>query len=133
MSSLSKTATSGFIEAVFSTGPITIGDLGEDLEFASDDELQPLEEWCGNAFEDSIERAVELGIGLKEIGRIAEDVAVKLAVQRENGSLQAAARRLGVTDRALQLRRAQQRTSEVVPALDRTVERARERADERAS
>lgn len=99
-------------------GAITIGDLGDDLVLDHATLSHVDEQWCGHAFEDSIERAVELGIGLKEIGRIAEDVAVKLAVQREHGSLQAAARRLGVTDRALQLRRAQQRTSEVVPAPD---------------
>lgn len=100
------------------SGPITIGDLGDDLVFDHATLPHVEEQWCGHAFEDSIERAVELGVGLKEIGRIAEDVAVKLAVQREHGSLQAAAKRLGVTDRALQLRRAQQRTSEIVPAAD---------------
>jgi hypothetical protein len=47
-----------------------------------------------------------MGVGLKDIGRMAEDIAVRFAVTSENGSLQNAARRLGVTDRALQLRRA---------------------------
>jgi hypothetical protein len=49
------------------------------------------------------------GAGLKEIGRAAEDCAIRCATQAEDGSLQRAARRLGVTDRALQIRRANHR------------------------
>jgi len=82
-------------------GPITFGDLGRD--HACDAPSGP---WCDNGFQRSISKAVAMGIGLKEIGRIAEDLAVQLAISAENGSLQNAARRLGVTDRALQLRRA---------------------------
>jgi hypothetical protein len=52
-----------------------------------------------------------LGLGLRDIGLAATDCAVRLAMAREDGSVQRAARRLGVTDRALQLRRAQQRPS----------------------
>ncbi len=85
-------------------GPITIGSLGSDL-IRDDAE----DAWCDQAFMRSIAKAVAMGIGLKEIGRIAEDVAVRLAIHSENGSLQHAARRLGVTDRALQLRRASSR------------------------
>jgi len=89
-------------------GPITIGDLGGDLldREAGDDA------WCDQSFQRSIGKAVAMGVGLKEIGRIAEDIAVRLAVHSENGSLQHAARRLGVTDRALQLRRASSRAAE---------------------
>jgi transcriptional regulator with GAF, ATPase, and Fis domain len=82
-------------------GPITFGDLGRD--HACDAPSGP---WCDNGFQRSIGKAVAMGVGLKEIGRIAEDLAVQLAISAENGSLQNAARRLGVTDRALQLRRA---------------------------
>jgi len=57
-------------------------------------------------FDHSIGRALAQGVPLKEIGRAAEDAAVHLAVGSEGGNLQRAARRLGVTDRALQLRRA---------------------------
>ena len=56
-----------------------------------------------------------MGVGLKEIGRIAEDLAVQLAISAENGSLQNAARRLGVTDRALQMRRASARGTGAPP------------------
>ncbi|MET0527787.1 MAG: hypothetical protein ABW003_05475, partial [Microvirga sp.] len=53
-----------------------------------------------------------MGAGLKEIGRAAEDCAIRCATGFENGSLRRAAQRLGVTDRALQLRRAQTRNGE---------------------
>ena len=60
-------------------------------------------------FKRPIQRAVLLGAALKEIGRAAEDVAIRYATDEEDGNLQRAASRLGVTDRALQLRRANQR------------------------
>jgi transcriptional regulator with GAF, ATPase, and Fis domain len=62
--------------------------------------------WMDGHFEGPIKRAVHLGAGLKEIGRAAEDVAIRCVTDEEAGNLQRAARRLGVTDRALQLRRA---------------------------
>jgi transcriptional regulator with GAF, ATPase, and Fis domain len=62
--------------------------------------------WLDYHFERPIKRAVLLGAGLKEIGRAAEDVAIRCVTDEESGNLQRAARRLGVTDRALQLRRA---------------------------
>jgi transcriptional regulator with GAF, ATPase, and Fis domain len=62
--------------------------------------------WLGPHFEGPIQRAVCLGAGLKEIGRAAEEVAIRFVTAEEEGNLQRAARRLGVTDRALQLRRA---------------------------
>jgi len=86
-------------------GPITLGDLGPD-EAPSRAEA---EVWCEGAFAQAIARAIALGVGLREIRRIAEETAVRLAVGGEAGNLQNAARLLGVTDRALQLRRASQR------------------------
>jgi transcriptional regulator with PAS, ATPase and Fis domain len=47
-----------------------------------------------------------MGASLKEIGNAAEDTAVRIAVRAEDGNLQRAAQKLGVTDRALQMRRA---------------------------
>ncbi len=64
---------------------------------------------CNAAFETAIRRAVVLGVGLKDIGRAAEDCAIRCAVAAENGSIKHAAHRLGVTDRALQMRRVQLR------------------------
>lgn len=65
--------------------------------------------WLDLQFEQVIKRAVLFGVGLKEIGRAAEDIAIRIATEDEEGNLQRAARRLGVTDRALQLRRANRR------------------------
>ena len=66
--------------------------------------------WLDCSFERPIQRAVLLGAALKEIGRAAEDVAVRYATDEEEGNLHRAASRLGVTDRALQLRRAKATT-----------------------
>ncbi|TMQ12519.1 MAG: sigma-54-dependent Fis family transcriptional regulator, partial [Deltaproteobacteria bacterium] len=83
-------------------GPITIGDVPRDA-LPGDDQA---DDWQDAAFDVSITRALVRGVGLKEIGRAACDTAIRLAVASEQGNLQRAARRLGVTDRALQLRRA---------------------------
>jgi len=69
--------------------------------------------WLDRHFERPIHRAVLLGAALKDIGRAAEDVAIRYATDEEGGNLQRAAHRLGVTDRALQLRRANQRQNGV--------------------
>jgi hypothetical protein len=65
--------------------------------------------WPDRNFEAAIRHAVELGISLKEIARIATELATYVAIDQEGGSLQRAATRLGVTDRALQIRRANRR------------------------
>jgi len=65
--------------------------------------------WLDAYFERQIQRAVLLGAGLKEISRAAEDIAIRFATEEEAGNIQRAACRLGVTDRTLQLRRANQR------------------------
>ena len=84
-------------------GPITAGDIPEA-------ERPPVDagpvSWCGEAFDQAIAHALSRGVPLKEVGRVAEERAVRLAVSSEGGNLQRAARRLGVTDRALQMRRA---------------------------
>jgi len=85
-------------------GPITAGDL-------------PTEEWPVIArsthdawpdedFEASIRKGLAGGAELRKISQAASDVAIKLTVQSEQGNLQRAAKRLGITDRALQLRKA---------------------------
>ncbi|MGR0481518.1 MAG: hypothetical protein ACTFAL_08995 [Candidatus Electronema sp. V4] len=60
-------------------------------------------------FEQVIRRALAAGKGLKEIGQTAEEMAVRIAVEDAGGSLHKAAQILGVTDRALQLRRAKEK------------------------
>jgi transcriptional regulator with GAF, ATPase, and Fis domain len=58
-------------------------------------------------FDDAIVQALQSGCNLREIARQATETAIRLALASENGNLQRAAKRLGVTDRALQMRRAQ--------------------------
>jgi len=83
-------------------GPITVGDIPEEDRPAADEgpRIWSLE----------LERAISLalvnGVELKELNRVATETAIRIAVSEEQGSLQRAARRLGVTDRALQMRRA---------------------------
>jgi transcriptional regulator with GAF, ATPase, and Fis domain len=89
-------------------GPITIGDLPEEDWPPVD---SPEFDWRDGSFDRIIRRALALGIPLKAIGRAVEERAVEIAVSEEDGNLQRAARRLGVTDRALQLRRAMGRGS----------------------
>jgi transcriptional regulator with GAF, ATPase, and Fis domain len=67
-------------------------------------------EWLDAQFEHAIRRAVLFGGTLKDISRAAEDTAIRFVTSEEGGNLQRAARRLGVTDRALQLRRANQQS-----------------------
>ena len=87
-------------------GPITVGDLPEaEWPAVSVDE----ENWRGVALDTSIRRAVAQGVGLKEIGRLATETAIRIALDDEEGNLQRAAQKLGVTDRALQMRKAASR------------------------
>ena len=57
-------------------------------------------------FLDAIRQSLAHGAGLKDIGRAATSVAIRIAVEQEGGNLRRAAERLGITDRALQMRRA---------------------------
>lgn len=85
-------------------GPITVGDIPEEERPAADFECAAS---CDALFEQAIRRALSLGVRLKEITSRASDAAIRIAVGDENGNLQRAAQRLGVTDRALQMRRAE--------------------------
>lgn len=85
-------------------GPITVGDIPEE-ERPKEDSGRA--EWCDALFEQAARRALSLGVKLKEITSKASDAAIRIAVGDEDGNLQRAAQRLGVTDRALQLRRAE--------------------------
>lgn len=86
------------------SGPITVGCVPEeDRPCSADHDARSV---CDIDCERWVRRAVALGIGLKEIGRTAENLAVNVAVSDADGNLQQAAETLKVTDRALQLRRA---------------------------
>jgi transcriptional regulator with GAF, ATPase, and Fis domain len=82
-------------------GPISMGDIPEDE--------RPVEGRADStevALELSIRMAMARGVGLKDIGRMVTNAAIRIAVTESDGNLQQAAQRLGVTDRALQMRRA---------------------------
>jgi len=87
-------------------GPITPGDIPPQERSRA---TAGKGAWRDATFERCIRLAVTMGAGLKEIGRVAEDTAVNIAIADHAGNLQRAASSLGVTDRALQLRRASQR------------------------
>ena len=84
-------------------GPITAGDLppGERPLAAAD----MRSDWRAH-LQGAIRRALSGGVSLRDIGSGASEAAIETALADEDGNLQRAAKRLGVTDRALQLRRA---------------------------
>jgi transcriptional regulator with GAF, ATPase, and Fis domain len=82
-------------------GTITVGDIPADERPRA--AVVPID-WRDDGFTEGIRRALAMGVKLKDIGRAAEDVAINMAM-RESKSVRGAAHRLGVTDRALQLRR----------------------------
>jgi transcriptional regulator with GAF, ATPase, and Fis domain len=84
-------------------GPVTLGDVPED-EWPQSDAVPG--RWPDAAMQSAVARAVELGMGLKEITQTVSDLAMQAALAREANNVQRAARRLGVTDRTVQLRRA---------------------------
>ncbi|MES1241871.1 MAG: sigma 54-interacting transcriptional regulator [Acidobacteriota bacterium] len=91
------------------TGPITVGDVPH--------EERPESSCPGFAarpdgFEGAVRLALARRLGLKEIGNLAAETAIRLALEEEKGSLRRAAERLGVTDRALQMRRAARKQAE---------------------
>jgi transcriptional regulator with GAF, ATPase, and Fis domain len=84
-------------------GPVTVGDIPEDDRPAKG----ALDRgWPDENLEKTIANAITLGAGLKEISHSTTEAAIRIAIQSENGNIQRAAKKLGVTDRALQLRRA---------------------------
>jgi hypothetical protein len=87
-------------------GLVSVGTIPPEERPAADD---PRDDWQGDTLERVIRRAIALGAGLKEISRAVEDLAVRIAVEDAEGNLQRAAQVLAVTDRALQIRRANRR------------------------
>jgi transcriptional regulator with GAF, ATPase, and Fis domain len=86
-------------------GPVTVGSLPDSERPESRVDART---WWQGSFEKAIENAVACGVGLREIGKRAQDTAIAVAVAAEGGSLRRASLRLGVTERALQMRRASQ-------------------------
>jgi transcriptional regulator with GAF, ATPase, and Fis domain len=85
-------------------GPITIGDIPADER----PPVMPLgESWRTLAFEQNVRHALLYGARLREIRRAAEETAIDIAMRQEASNVRRAARLLGITERALQMRRAE--------------------------
>ena len=82
-------------------GPITLGAVPPEERM----QLHTHPVWPDSSFEGAISHAIALGIGLSRISQMAADIAIALVLEQEDGNNQRAALRLGVTDRALQIRR----------------------------
>jgi DNA-binding NtrC family response regulator len=80
-------------------GPVTIGDV------PPDERPRMAPAWPDAGFAGAIRHAVDLGMGLARITQAAADAAIQQVLELEDDNNQRAAARLGVTDRALQLRR----------------------------
>jgi transcriptional regulator with GAF, ATPase, and Fis domain len=80
-------------------GPVTIGDVPPDERPCG------MPAWPDACFSNAIRHAVDMGMGLGRITQAAGDMAIQLVLEQECDNNQRAAARLGVTDRALQLRR----------------------------
>jgi transcriptional regulator with GAF, ATPase, and Fis domain len=92
------------------TGAITVGDVPDDERGSCE---APGDGWKDD-FSDSVRQALSLGVTLREIGRAAQDAAIRMVLAEEGGSVKRASKRLGVSDRALQLRRSAAR---ITPAV----------------
>jgi transcriptional regulator with GAF, ATPase, and Fis domain len=91
-------------------GPITAGDIPPEERPESG---VPLQGWCDGRLEALVRQAFASGVGLREIRRMVEDTAIRIALEEENGSVRRAAQRLALTGRALQKRRAEQRKTQL--------------------
>ena len=93
-------------------GPITAGDIAEEDRPAT--LALTIKDWPDAGFSLAIRRALSLGIKLREISNTAVDAAIQIAMEEEGTTLRRAADKLGVTDRALQMRRAIRRKREQI-------------------
>jgi transcriptional regulator with GAF, ATPase, and Fis domain len=84
------------------TGPLGIGALAPEDRCCAG---AAAPHWPDAAFETAIRRAVDAGTTLAALTQAAGDLAIRLVLEQENDNNQRAAVRLGVTDRALQIRR----------------------------
>lgn len=87
-------------------GSITAGDVPQDERPRSNDEFSNRRE---KSLELAVRSAVASGSSLREVERSAGELAERIVIEEEEGNLKRAAARLGLTDRALQMRRAARR------------------------
>lgn len=79
---------------------ITMGDIPmSDRETAT---IETNANTCQNDFYASISKMLSFGMPLKELKKITANIAMDITIEETEGNLQAAAKRLGVSDRLLQ-------------------------------
>ena len=88
-------------------GPISVGDIPEEERVPAAHLMN--EDWCDEGFSHAIRHALLKGTKLREISTRAAETAIRIALEDESNNVPRAARKLGVTDRALQMRRAAHR------------------------
>jgi transcriptional regulator with GAF, ATPase, and Fis domain len=96
-------------------GPITVADVPEEERPTASGTTAG---WrTDELFEQAGRVALLCGMGLKEIASTATDASIRLALAQEGGNVGRAAELLGVTDRAIQKRRATWRTKDAATTL----------------
>jgi DNA-binding NtrC family response regulator len=93
------------------TGPVTVGDIPPEDRPPGSFSVPAQAADGPDELERAVRGAVRSRVGLKELKEEVAELAVAAALEWEHGSVGAAARRLGVTERALQLRRAKAEAS----------------------
>jgi transcriptional regulator with GAF, ATPase, and Fis domain len=96
-------------------GPVTVGDIPAEEWRVPDEEHRA---WRDQSFERCIRTSIRSGATLREITARTSETAISIALADEGGNVHRAARRLGVTDRALQLRRAARRDRQLLEVGD---------------
>jgi transcriptional regulator with GAF, ATPase, and Fis domain len=87
-------------------GPITAGDIPPNERPSGGDNSSDRRE---QNLELAVRSAVASGLSLRDVERAAGELAERIVIEEEQGNLKRAAARLGLTDRALQMRRAARR------------------------
>jgi transcriptional regulator with GAF, ATPase, and Fis domain len=85
-------------------GIITLGDVPSG-DYPQSSFEENTTEWQSSEYRTAIQRAIANGMNLKDIKEAAAETAISLAMESENGRVHKAAQILGVTDRALQIRK----------------------------
>ena len=93
-------------------GPVTVGDLPEEERPVAPD--VPAPPAVNGALDAVVRSALAHGMGLTELRNTTVDTAVRVALEDTGGHVHRAAQLLGVSDRAVQLRRASVRDSAAV-------------------
>ena len=88
-------------------GPVTLGAVPEEDRMTAAHAL--VQDWRDESFQNAIRRALAAGAGLQDIKELTVEAAIAIALRDAVGNNHRAAQKLGVTDRALQMRRASRR------------------------